>query len=73
MAGSVDADPRIGSEIAGYRIERLPGLFRLGSPEVDIDERLARRPDERFIVKKRASAFHGTAQVHRFRGTPYSD
>ena len=25
MAGSVEADPRIGSEIAGYRIERLLG------------------------------------------------
>ena len=34
--------------------------FPLGSEVVDIDERLARQPDEHFIVKKRASAFHGT-------------
>ena len=35
-------------------------LFPLGLAEVEIDERLARQPDEHFIVKKRASAFHGT-------------
>ena len=30
MADSVSADPRIGSEIAGYRIERLLGRGGMG-------------------------------------------
>ncbi len=34
--------------------------LQLGSPEVAIDERIAPLPDEQVIVKKRASAFHGT-------------
>jgi N-carbamoylsarcosine amidase len=34
--------------------------LKLGSPEVAIDERIAPLPDEQVIVKKRASAFHGT-------------
>jgi len=35
-------------------------LLKVGSPEVAIDERIAPLPDEQVIVKKRASAFHGT-------------
>jgi nicotinamidase-related amidase len=35
-------------------------LLKLGSPEVAIDERIAPLPGEQVIVKKRASAFHGT-------------
>jgi len=34
--------------------------LRLGTADVEIDERIAPRPDELVIVKKRASAFHGT-------------
>jgi N-carbamoylsarcosine amidase len=34
--------------------------LKLGSPEVAIDERIAPLPGEQVIVKKRASAFHGT-------------
>jgi nicotinamidase-related amidase len=40
---------------------KIPGeLLKLGSPDVAIDERIAPLPDEQVIVKKRASAFHGT-------------
>jgi nicotinamidase-related amidase len=35
-------------------------LLQIGSPEVAIDERIAPLADEQVIVKKRASAFHGT-------------
>jgi nicotinamidase-related amidase len=35
-------------------------LLQIGSPEVAIDERIAPLADEHVIVKKRASAFHGT-------------
>lgn len=35
-------------------------LLKLGSPEVAIDERIAPVDGEQVIVKKRASAFHGT-------------
>jgi N-carbamoylsarcosine amidase len=35
-------------------------LLKLGSPEVAIDERIAPQAGEQVIVKKRASAFHGT-------------
>jgi nicotinamidase-related amidase len=34
--------------------------LQLGTPEVAIDDRIAPLPDEQVIVKKRASAFHGT-------------
>jgi len=34
--------------------------LQLGTPEVAIDERIAPLADEQVIVKKRASAFHGT-------------
>jgi len=35
-------------------------MLQLGTPEVAIDERIAPLADEQVIVKKRASAFHGT-------------
>ncbi len=35
-------------------------LLQIGSPEVAIDERIAPLTGEQVIVKKRASAFHGT-------------
>ena len=35
-------------------------LLQIGSPEVAIDERIAPLAGEQVIVKKRASAFHGT-------------
>jgi N-carbamoylsarcosine amidase len=35
-------------------------LLKTGSDAVAIDDRIAPRPDEHVIVKKRASAFHGT-------------
>jgi N-carbamoylsarcosine amidase len=34
--------------------------LRVGTDDVAIDDRIAPRPDELVIVKKRASAFHGT-------------
>jgi N-carbamoylsarcosine amidase len=34
--------------------------LKAGSPDVAIDDRIAPRPGEHMIVKKRASAFHGT-------------
>ncbi|HEY7629624.1 MAG TPA: isochorismatase family protein [Thermoleophilaceae bacterium] len=34
--------------------------LRAGSPQVELDERLGRRPEESVIVKKYASAFFGT-------------
>lgn len=43
-------------------LRKMPGLriLRVGTPWVDVDERLARRPDEPVVVKKAASAFGGT-------------
>lgn len=35
-------------------------VLKMGTPEVAIDDRIAPRPGEQVIVKKRASAFHGT-------------
>ena len=35
-------------------------ILKLGTPEVAIDDRIAPRAGEQVIVKKRASAFHGT-------------
>jgi N-carbamoylsarcosine amidase len=35
-------------------------VLKLGSDAVAIDERISPEPDEQVIVKKRASAFHGT-------------
>jgi N-carbamoylsarcosine amidase len=35
-------------------------LLKVGDPACEIDDRIAPLPDEQVIVKKRASAFHGT-------------
>lgn len=35
-------------------------ILKVGSPEAAIDDRIAPEPGEHVIVKKRASAFHGT-------------
>lgn len=41
--------------------KKIPAeVLQEGSEAVQIDSRLNRRPDEHLIVKKRASAFHGT-------------
>jgi maleamate amidohydrolase len=47
---------------AGVWLQKMPGLGSLviGSPQVEIDERLGRHADEPVIVKKGASAFFGT-------------
>ncbi|MDP6407403.1 MAG: isochorismatase family protein [Alphaproteobacteria bacterium] len=41
--------------------KKIPAeLLQLGSEDCEIDSRIAPEPDEQVIVKKRASAFHGT-------------
>jgi N-carbamoylsarcosine amidase len=46
---------------AGLYRHKLPmEVFKLGSDAVEIDERLDRQPTDQLVVKKRASAFHGT-------------
>lgn len=47
---------------AGLWPEKIPSVLdlKLGTPWVEIDPRLGRRPDEAVIVKKGASAFFGT-------------
>jgi maleamate amidohydrolase len=47
---------------AGTWVKKIPviGTLQLGTPEVDIDERLARRDDEPLVVKKASSCFFGT-------------
>ncbi len=47
---------------AGVWLQKIPGLSTLvyGTPQVELDDRLARRRDETLIVKKGASAFFGT-------------
>lgn len=45
----------------GLWVHKIPvELLQIGSPEVAIDDRIAPEPGEQVIVKKRASAFHGT-------------
>ena len=71
MAGSVEADPRIGSEIAGYRIEALVGRGGMGvvyrAHDVALDRSVALKlisPDlaederfrERFLHESRVAA-----------------
>jgi nicotinamidase-related amidase len=45
----------------GLWVHKIPvELLRLGSDDVQIDDRIAPAPGELVIVKKRASGFHGT-------------
>lgn len=52
---------------AGVWAAKMAGLMtlRAGTPEVEVDARLGRRPDEPVIVKKYASAFFGTDLLTR--------
>ena len=47
----------------GTWVRKAPGLAALaaGTPAVELDPRLGRRPDELLVVKKAASAFFGTS------------
>lgn len=47
---------------AGGWIRKVPviGTLQLGTPEVEIDDRLARRDSEPLVVKKASSCFFGT-------------
>jgi maleamate amidohydrolase len=47
---------------AGLWIRKVPSLshLKIGSPLLEIDPRLSRRPNETVIIKKYASAFAGT-------------
>lgn len=47
----------------GTWLRKAPGLAALmaGTPAVELDPRLSRRPDELLVVKKAASAFFGTS------------
>jgi N-carbamoylsarcosine amidase len=42
-------------------------FFPMASHVVEIDDRLGMRPDEQLVIKKRASAFHGTYLSGYFR------
>jgi maleamate amidohydrolase len=45
----------------GLWVDKIPvELLQVGTPEVQIDDRLGPAPGELVITKKRASAFHGT-------------
>jgi nicotinamidase-related amidase len=52
---------------AGVWLRKAKGshTLRAGTPEVEIDPRLERRPDEPVVVKRYASAFFGTDLVSR--------
>ncbi|HEY4094805.1 MAG TPA: isochorismatase family protein [Baekduia sp.] len=52
---------------AGVWRRKQAGLTSLaaGTPAVELDERLGRRPDEQIVVKKYASAFFGTDLASR--------
>jgi len=52
---------------AGIWAKKMAGAMtlRAGSPDVELDPRLGRRPDEPIIVKKYASVFFGTDLVSR--------
>lgn len=46
----------------GVWFQKMPGMFgvKVGDPATEIDDRLARQPDEVVITKKGASGFFGT-------------
>jgi nicotinamidase-related amidase len=45
----------------GLWVRKIPvELLRVGTPEVEIDDRISPAPGELVLVKKRASGFHGT-------------
>lgn len=48
------------SDMGLWHLKIPAEALKLGTDTVAIDARLAPRPDEQIIVKKRASAFHGT-------------
>jgi N-carbamoylsarcosine amidase len=48
------------SDMGLWHLKIPAEALKLGTEDVAIDERVAPRPDEQIIVKKRASAFHGT-------------
>ena len=48
------------SDLGLTRFKIPSDVLRAGTPEVEIDERIAPQPGERVIVKKRYSAFWGT-------------
>jgi maleamate amidohydrolase len=52
---------------AGVWLQKQRGIvtLRAGTPAVELDPRLGRRPDEAVIVKKYASSFFGTDLVSR--------
>ena len=62
---TVSYDPEL--QEAGLWIRKIPSTSFLveGSPWVELDERLDRRPGESLVVKKYASAFFGTDLVAR--------
>jgi maleamate amidohydrolase len=62
---TVSYDPE--RQEAGLWIRKIPSTSYLveGSPWVELDERLERRPGESLVVKKYASAFFGTDLVAR--------
>ena len=55
---------------AAVFLRKIPALsvLRPGSPWVEVDERLGRRPDEPVLVKAHASAFWGTDLGERLAG-----
>jgi maleamate amidohydrolase len=52
-------------------LRKMPAMRVLveGSPWVEVDERLSRRPEEPVVVKRAASAFNGTALDDMLRAT----
>ena len=58
MAYSDPVGPNSDAGLVQHKFES--SYFPLGGETTLIDERLGMRPNEQFVVKKRASAFHGT-------------
>jgi nicotinamidase-related amidase len=66
---TIEYDERREREAAVF-LRKVPalGVLRPGSPWVEVDERLGRRPDEPVLVKAHASAFWGTDLGERLAG-----